>query len=128
MLQYIDVVGIPGNLCESGAEQMAVVEKEFLRLTLCPGCNKPAHLAHELLVAGHQEELVGSVELNKSFAIPGLLNLPECSQGKYCGEEMVTDPCIIQAQFIFYGQLKKPFQHLAGKKAGRFFNCHGFFG
>src|SRR5512139_3978889 len=127
MLQYIDVVGILGNLCERGAEEMAVVKKEFLRISLCPRCNKPSHIAHDLLVAGHQEQLIGSVELNKSFAIPNLLNLPECGQGKYCGEEMVTNPCIIQAQFIFYGKLGKPLQHLPCKKTGSLLYGHGFF-
>ena len=79
-------------------------------------------------MTGHQEELVGSVELYKSFTIPGYFNLPECRKGKDPCKEMVTDPCIIQAQFILNGQLGKPFQHLSGKKAGCFFNCHGFFG
>jgi hypothetical protein len=78
-------------------------------------------------VTGHKEELVGCVELYKSFTISGLFNIPEGREGKDPCKEMVTDPGIIQAQFIFYGQLEKPFQYLAGKKAGCFFNCHGFF-
>ena len=115
----IDVAGVAGNLRESSTEKVAVVEKEFLRLSLCPRCNKPAHFAHELLVTGHQEELVGSVELCR-FTISGYFNFPECRKGKDPCKEMVTDPCIIQAQFIFYGQLGKPFQYLTGKKPAVF--------
>jgi hypothetical protein len=36
MLKDINIIGVAGNLGECGTEQMAVVEKEFLRLSLCP--------------------------------------------------------------------------------------------
>ncbi len=56
------------------------------------------------------------MECYEIFPFTFLFHCTECRKGKNCGEKVVTDPRIVQTQFIFNRQLGETFQDLAGKK------------
>ncbi len=122
MVEDIDIVRISRDLGKCSTEHPAVLEKQLVRLSLRPGCNKPSHLTHQLLVTGHQQVLVRSVELHQCFTILLAFNCPEGGESKDPGKEMVTDPCIVQAELIFNRQFWKTVSAPPGQKSRQVFS------